>query len=110
VHCTALNCTALRPQLSLVVVGWLQLGLSCLGIIGNSLSILLLSSPVLRSPFNQLLRLLACFDLVPAAARPSPAQVYLVTMVLEAVRKLGLGTDIHLIIFPQVIFSQLSIQ
>jgi len=77
-------------QLSMVLVGGLQLALSTLGLIGNTLSIVLLSSPLLRSPFNQLLRVLACFDLV-----------YLVTMILESMRKLGLETWLHLVIFPQ---------
>jgi len=91
-HCPTATLEELEglEQLSRVLVGGLQLALSTLGLIGNTLSIVLLSSPLLRTPFNQLLRVLACFDLV-----------YLVTMILESMRKLGLETWLHLVIFPQ---------
>ena len=72
--------------------GVLQIILSLLGILGNIVSIFLLTRPELRSCFNQLLAVLASYDLL-----------YLFTMMMESVKKLGLETWIQIQLFPYIL-------
>ena len=104
--------------LSLILEGVLQLATSLLGVIGmrtksrkilqhfkyistsfnnictgNIASIFLLTRKELSSFFNQLLAVLCSFDMV-----------YLLTMMLEAIRNLGLETSVHVIIFSYLLY------
>ena len=104
--------------LSLILEGVLQLATSLLGVIGtreknsqntpslqiyfhliyhfytgNIASIFLLTRKELSSFFNQLLAVLCTFDMV-----------YLLTMMLEAIRNLGLETSVHVIIFSYLLY------
>ena len=56
-------------------------------------SIFLLSRKELSSFFNQLLAVLCTFDMI-----------YLLTMLLESVRNLGLETSVHIIIFSYFLY------
>ena len=67
---------------SFLLEGVLQMVISMLGVLGNIASIFILTRPQLRSCFNQLLAVLASYDLL-----------YLITMLLESLRRLGLETD-----------------
>ena len=60
---------------------------------GNAASIFLLTRKELHSFFNQLLAALCLFDLV-----------YLLTMLLEALRNLGLETAAHIILFSHFLY------
>ena len=60
---------------------------------GNIASIFLLTRKELSSFFNQLLAVLCTFDMV-----------YLLTMMLEAIRNLGLETSVHVIIFSYLLY------
>ena len=60
---------------SFLLEGILQMIISTLGVLGNIASIFLLTRPELQSCFNQLLAVLASFDLL-----------YLITMLLESMR------------------------
>ena len=107
--------------LSLILEGVLQLATSLLGVIGtraktrkiihyfkiyfhlistsnivctgNIASIFLLTRKELSSFFNQLLAALCTFDMV-----------YLLTMMLEAIRNLGLETSVHVIMFSYLLY------
>ena len=72
--------------------GIVQLIISSLGVVGNLVSIFLLTRPEQKSCFNQLLTVLASFDLL-----------YLFTMALESLRTLGLETDAHIFLFPYLL-------
>ena len=69
-----------------------------LGVVGNTIAILLLLSKSLRNSFNKLIATLAIFDLI-----------YLMTMLLESLKKLGLQTDTHIIISPYFLYPLNSI-
>ena len=60
---------------------------------GNIASIFLLTRKELSSFFNQLLAVLCTFDMI-----------YLLTMMLEAIRNLGLETSVHVIIFSYLLY------
>ena len=60
---------------------------------GNIASIFLLTRKELSSFFNQLLAVLCTFDMI-----------YLVTMMLEAIRNLGFETSVHMIIFSYLLY------
>ena len=77
---------------SFLLEGVCQMVISTLGVLGNLASIFLLTRPELRSCFNQLLAVLASFDLL-----------YLITMLLESLRKLGIETDAHILLFPHIL-------
>ena len=96
--------------LSLILEGVLQLGTSLLGVIGikkratfqliehvfltgNIASIFLLTRKELSSFFNQLLAILCTFDMI-----------YLLTMMLEAIRNLGLETSAHVVLFSYLLY------
>ena len=72
-------------NLNFLLEGVLQFIISCLGVAGNTISIFLLLGRQLKNSFNKLLAILAVFDLI-----------YLVTMMLDSMSKLGL----HILIFP----------
>ena len=78
---------------SLILEGIIQMIICSLGIMGNTASIYLLSRPELKSSFNQLLAVLASFDLL-----------YLITMFLESMRILGCETDFHIFMFPYFLY------
>ena len=60
---------------------------------GNIASIFLLTRKELSSFFNQLLAVLCTCDMI-----------YLVTMMLEAIRNLGFETSVHMIIFSYLLY------
>ena len=78
---------------SFILEGIVQMVICLLGIIGNIVSIFLLSRPELRSFFNQLLGILASFDLV-----------YLITIFIESIRMLGYQTNVHVLLFPYFLY------
>ena len=78
---------------SFLLEGIIQMTISSLGVLGNAASIFLLSRPELKSSFNQLLAVLASFDLM-----------YLITMFLESLRRLGLETDTYIFLFPYFLY------
>ena len=84
--------------LSFILEGVLQLVICSLGVVGNTIAILMLLSKSLRNSFNKLIATLAIFDLI-----------YLMTMLLESLRKLGLQTDYHVIISPYFLYPLNSI-
>ena len=84
--------------LSFMLEGVLQFTICCLGILGNILSIYILTRKELHSFFNQLLTGLVVFDLV-----------YLFTMMLEALRKIGVHFDIQVILFPHILYPMNAI-
>ena len=79
--------------LSFLLEGVLQFIISGLGILGNTASIFLLTRKELSSFFNQLLVVLVMYDLI-----------YLLSMMLGSLIKLGLESDIHTILFPYVLY------
>ena len=79
--------------LSFLLEGVVQFIISNLGILGNAASIFLLTRKELHSFFNQLLTVLVVYDMV-----------YLLTMVLESLRKLGLESEIHTMLFPYLLY------
>ena len=83
---------------SFFLEGVSQMIISTLGVLGNLVSIFLLTRPKLRSCFNQLLAVLASFDLL-----------YLITMLLESMRKVGLETETHILLFPNILYPLNSI-
>ena len=94
------NCPVATPDelttltlLSFLLEGVLQFIISSLGILGNTASIFLLTRKELHSFFNQLLVVLVMYDLV-----------YLVTMMLGSLIKLGIQSDIHLMFFPYILY------
>ena len=60
---------------------------------GNAASVFLLTRKALSSFFNHLLAALCLFDMI-----------YLITMLLEALRNLGLGTTTHTITIPSFLY------
>ena len=60
---------------------------------GNIASIFLLTRKELSSFFNQLLAILCTFDMI-----------YLLTMMLEAIRNLGLETSAHVVLFSYLLY------
>ena len=84
--------------LSFLLEGVIQLVICSLGVVGNTISILLLLSKSLRNSFNKLIATLAIFDLI-----------YLVTMLLESVTKLGLQTDYQTLVTPYFLYPLNSI-
>ena len=60
-------------NLHFILEGVLQWPISCMGVAGNTISIFLLLGRLLKNSFNQLLALLAVFDLI-----------YLLTMMLDS--------------------------
>ena len=84
--------------LSFILEGVIQLVICCFGVVGNTISILLLLSKSIRNSFNKLIATLAIFDLI-----------YLLTMLLESLRKLGLQSDYHVMIYPYVLHPLNSI-
>ena len=94
------NCPVAMPDelttltlLSFLLEGVLQFIISSLGILGNTASIFLLTRKELHSFFNQLLVVLVMYDLV-----------YLVTMMLGSLIKLGVESDIHTMLFPYILY------
>ena len=85
-------------SLSFILNGVVKMILCCLGVVGNAISILLLLSVRMRNSFNKLLAILAVFDLV-----------YLVTMMMDSLRDLGLHSYIQTLMFPHFIFPLNSI-
>ena len=83
---------------SFFLEGVLQFIISVLGMLGNIAAIFLLTRSKLSSFFNQLLAILASYDLI-----------YLFTMVMESVRRLGFETDIQLFLFPFFLYPLNSI-
>ena len=77
---------------SFLLEGVVQICISLLGILGNVVSIFLLTRPELRSCFNQLLAVLATYDLL-----------YLITMLLESLRRLGLESYPQILLFPYIL-------
>ena len=69
-----------------------------LGVVGNTISILLLLSKSVRNSFNKLIATLAIFDLI-----------YLLTMLLESLRKLGLQSNTHVMMSPYFLYPLNSI-
>ena len=67
-------------NLHFILEGVTQCLVSCLGVVGNTISIFLLLGKELRNSFTKLLAILAVFDLI-----------YLVTMLLDSMSKLGLN-------------------
>ena len=65
----------------------MQLVICSLGIAGNTIAILLLLGKSLRNSFNKLIAILAIFHLI-----------YLLTILPESLRKLGLHTENHIIV------------
>ncbi|XP_023336386.1 FMRFamide receptor [Eurytemora carolleeae] len=88
----------LMSGLSFWLEGVLQSIICLLGCIGNAVSIFLLSRRDLSNSFNQLLATLATFDLI-----------YLATMLLEALRRFGLESRVHLYSFPYFLYPLNSI-
>ena len=84
--------------LSFILDGVVKMILCCLGVVGNTISIILLLSVRMRNSFNKLLAILAVFDLV-----------YLVTMMMDSLRDLGLHSYIQTVMFPHFIFPLNSI-
>ena len=79
--------------LSFLLEGVVQFIISSLGILGNTASIFLLTRRELQSFFNQLLMVLVVFDLV-----------YLITMMLESIRKFGLESELHTLLLPHLLY------
>ena len=67
--------------------------LMCFFCSGNAASVFLLTRKELSSFFNHLLAALCLFDMI-----------YLFTMMLEALRNLGLESSTHTIIFPSFLY------
>jgi hypothetical protein len=76
-------------NLNFILEGVSQCLVSCLGVLGNTISIFLLLGRELRNSFTKLLAILAVFDLL-----------YLVTMLLDSMSKLGLNIDLYISMFP----------
>ena len=85
-------------NLNFLLEGVLQLIISCLGVAGNTISIFLLLGRQLKNSFNKLLAVLAVFDLI-----------YLVTMMVDSMSKLGLENDLHILMFPYILHPLNSI-
>jgi len=83
---------------SFLLEGVLQMVISMLGVLGNIASIFILTRPELRSCFNKLLAVLASYDLL-----------YLITMLLESLRRLGLETNPQILMFPYILYPLNSI-
>ena len=84
--------------LSFILDGVVKMILCCLGVVGNSISIILLLSVRMRNSFNKLLAILAVFDLV-----------YLVTMMMDSLRDLGFHSYFQTLMFPHFIYPLNSI-
>ena len=84
--------------LSFLLEGVLQFIISCLGILGNTVSLYILTRKELHSFFNQLLTGLVIYDLV-----------YLLTMMLGSLRKFGVQSDLHIVLFPYVLYPMNAI-
>ena len=84
--------------LSFILEGIIQMIICCLGIIGNTLSIFLLLGKHIRNSFNKFLATLAIFDLI-----------YLMTMMLESMKKLGFHHDVQVLMFPHFLHPLNSI-
>ena len=81
------------------ILGGVVKSIFCLfGLVGNTISIILLLSTKLRNSFNKLLAILAVFDLI-----------YLVTMMVDSLRDLGLQTSFQTLMFPHFLFPLNSI-
>ena len=84
--------------LSFILEGIIQMIICCLGIIGNTLSIFLLLGKHVRNSFNNCIATLAIFDLI-----------YLMTMMLETIKKLGFHHDVHVLMYPHFLHPLNSI-
>jgi hypothetical protein len=85
-------------NLHFMLEGVLQCLISCLGVVGNTISIVILLGRELRNSFTKLLAILAVFDLI-----------YLFTMVIDSLSKLGLKSDLHMLMFPHFLHPLNSI-
>ena len=72
-------------KLHFIIEGVAQCLVSCLGVLGNTCRL----GRELRSSFAKLLAILAVFDLI-----------YLITMLLDSMSKVGLSSDLHILMFP----------
>ena len=84
--------------LSFLLEGVAQFTISCLGIIGNLVSMFVLTRKALRNFFNQLLVVLSVYDIV-----------YCFTMMLESLTKLGLDSAFLTLLFPHFLYPLGSI-
>ena len=75
--------------LHFILEGVVQCLISCLGVAGNTISIFLLLGRKLKNSFNQLLAVLAIFDLI-----------YICTMMLDSIINLGLENDLLIMLKP----------
>ena len=102
--CDPVSCQASDEELmslcglSFILNGVVKMILCCFGVVGNAISILLLLSVRMRNSFNKLLAILAVFDLV-----------YLVTMMMDSLRDLGLHSYFQTLMFPHFIYPLNSI-
>ena len=78
---------------SFLLEGVVQMMICVLGILGNIASIFILTRPQFRSCFNQLLAVLASYDFL-----------YLLTMMLESMKRLGAETNTQILLFPFLLF------
>jgi hypothetical protein len=85
-------------NLHFILEGVLQCLISCLGVVGNTISIVLLLGRELKNSFTKLLAILAVFDLI-----------YLFTMVIDSLSKLGLKNNLHILMFPHFLHPLNSI-
>ena len=86
------------PLISFLLEGILQLMISSFGIFANTASIIILSRKALKNFFNQLLVVLAVYDLV-----------YCVTVLLESLSKLGVPSNTYNLLFPYLLYPLNSI-
>ena len=85
-------------NLHFILEGVLQCLISCRGVLGNNISIFLLLGRELKNSFTKLLAILAVFDLI-----------YLFTMAIDSLSKLGLQNDLHMLMFPHFLHPLNSI-
>ena len=76
-------------NLHFILEGVMQCLISFLGVAGNTISIFLLLGRQLKNSFNQLLAVLAVFDLI-----------YLLTMMLDSFSKIGMENNFQILMFP----------
>ena len=85
-------------NLHFLLEGVLQCLISSAGVVGNTISIFLLLGKQLKNSFNHLLAVLAVFD-----------PIYIVTMLLDSISKLGLENDLQILMFPHFLHPLNSI-
>ena len=79
--------------LSFFLEGVAQFTFSSLGVLGNTISIFVLTRKALSNFFNKLLVVLSMYDLV-----------YCATMMLQSLTKLGLDSHIQTLLFPHFLY------